>query len=190
MTATRLLILGALRAKQPTHGYEVRRELEAWGAGSWGNVAYGSIYHALKQMSREGLIEPTEVSGDQTSEGGASRGRPAKTAYVLTDWGEEEFQRLLREQWWEFEPVADSFQAAIALMDALPREELLAALGHRAVACRSVAEKTREYAVQAKRSAGAPRHVEEGLSLYASYAEAQARWATEAIVKVGRGELP
>lgn len=179
------MILGALRAKQPTHGYEVRRELEAWGAGSWGNLAYGSIYHALKQMSREGLIEPAETSGEV-----AAKGRPAKTAYALTDRGEEEFQRLLREHWWEFEPVADPFQSALAFMDALPREELLAALEHRAAACRSAAEKTRGYAVRAKRSAGAPRHVEEGLGLHASYAEAQARWAEEAARKVESGKLP
>ena len=32
MSATRLLILGVLRFKQPTHGYDVRRELESWQA--------------------------------------------------------------------------------------------------------------------------------------------------------------
>lgn len=185
MSSTRLLILGALRARQPTHGYEVRRELESWGAGNWSSVAYGSVYHALKQMSREGFIEPAEVP-----ESGATKGRPAKTAYSLTERGEEEFQRLLREQWWEVEPVADPFQAALAFMDTLPRDELLAALEHRVAVCRSTAEKTRGYGIRAKVSAGAPRHVDEGLRLYASYAEAQARWAEEAARKVERGELP
>ena len=30
MSATRLLVLGAIRIMQPVHGYEVRRELVSW----------------------------------------------------------------------------------------------------------------------------------------------------------------
>ena len=49
-------------------------ELEKWGAENWGNVAYGSIYHALKQMSSEGLVEAIGTESVQ--------GRPARTAYA------------------------------------------------------------------------------------------------------------
>ena len=98
--------------------------------------------------------------------------------------------RLLRERWWELEPIADPFQAALAFMESLSREELLAALHHRAAACRSAVEKILEYGVPSKRDAGASRHIEENLRLYASYVDAQARWAEETAAKVERGELP
>jgi hypothetical protein len=51
MSATRLLILGVLRSKQPIHGYNVRRELESWQAERWAHIAYGSIYFALNKMT-------------------------------------------------------------------------------------------------------------------------------------------
>lgn len=182
MSTTRLLILGALRANGEAHGYEVRRELEAWGAENWGNIAYGSIYHAIKQMSSEGLIEPIGTE--------SVKGRPARTAYALTDRGEQEFMRILREHWWELEPIVDPFQAALTFMDSLPRKELLAALNHRAATCRSAVEKILEYGVPSKRDAGVSHHIEETLRLYASYVEAQARWAEETAAKVERRELP
>ncbi len=34
MSATRLLILGALRFMQPAYGYSIHRELESWHAES------------------------------------------------------------------------------------------------------------------------------------------------------------
>ena len=182
MSATRLLILGALRARQPAHGYEVRRELETWGAENWANVAYGSIYHALKKMSEEGLVEPVDTEQQAGN-------RPAKTTYAVTERGEDEFQRLLREYWWEYKPAIDPFQAALAFMDDLPHEELLAALRYRASLYRSTVEGSK-YGTVAKEMAGAPRHVAENLRLAAAQSEAAARWAEEAIAKVERGELP
>jgi len=56
MSATRLLILGALRFMQPAHGYSIRRELERWNAETWANIAYGSIYFALNKMEQDGLV--------------------------------------------------------------------------------------------------------------------------------------
>jgi DNA-binding PadR family transcriptional regulator len=181
MTPTRLMILGVLRSRQPTHGYEVRRELESWGAQDWANIAYGSIYHALSKMAEEGLLEPVDT--------GRVKGRPARTTYSVTERGEAEFQRLLREYWWEYKPVVDPFQMAIAFMDALPREELLTSLRSRVTLYRSAAERY-EHSIRLKAMAGAPRHVAENLHLAAAQCEAAARWAEQAIAKVERKELP
>lgn len=57
MSSMRLLILGVLAQKKSAHGYEIRRELESWNAERWTNIAYGSIYFALKKMTDEGLLE-------------------------------------------------------------------------------------------------------------------------------------
>jgi DNA-binding PadR family transcriptional regulator len=181
MSATRLLILGVLRYKQPTHGYDVRRELEAWQAERWANIAYGSIYFALNKMAEEGLVEVVDT--DQVGK------RPARTTYAITPAGEAEFQRLLREYWWDFKPVIDPFQVALAFTKEMPRDELLAALRHRAAAARAKAEEL-EAAIRAKTGPDTPRQFPENLRLSADHVELNARWAEAAIEKVERGDWP
>ena len=44
VSATRLLVLGAIRTMQPVHGYIVRRELVSWRLEETTNVKPGSIY--------------------------------------------------------------------------------------------------------------------------------------------------
>lgn len=181
MSASRLLILGVLRFKQPAHGYEIRRELESWGAEQWANIAYGSIYHALSKMGEEGLLKPVETE--------RVNNKPARTSYAVTETGEQEFQRLLREFWWEYKPVIDPFQVALTFMNAMPQDELLSALRYRANLYRSAVEGF-EYGIRSKAMAGAPRHIAENLRLVVVQCEAAAEWAEQAIEKVERGELP
>src|SRR5690242_12715847 len=120
---TRVLVLGVL-LKQPMHGYEVRRELESWNAEQWANIAYGSIYFALNKMTEEKLVEVVN-SEDKVGK------RAGRTEYTITDKGKEEFERLLREHWWNRKPIIDPFMVAITFMNALPHAELLEALKFR-----------------------------------------------------------
>lgn len=125
MSTTRLLILGILTDK-PRHGYDIRRELELWDAEQWANIAYGSIYSALNTLAKDGYIEA--VNSDSTEQK-----RPtARTEYAITSSGRGEFERLLREYWWQPKPMIDPFQAALTFMNKMPRDELLAALHYRA----------------------------------------------------------
>lgn len=174
------MVLGVLRSKEPAHGYEIRQELETWGAQSWANVAPGSVYHALTQMAREGLVEPVETA--EPSKG------PARNAYAVTKTGEREFQRLLREYLWKEKPTIDPLQPALAFLDAVPKEELLAALRRRASSARATAEALRF--VNEAPGHDLPAHFAESHRLGAYHAEAEARWAEEAAEKVERGELP
>lgn len=180
MSSTRLLILGVLRAEEPAHGYEIRRELETWGAQRWANVAPGSVYHALTKMAREGLVE--QVESTEPSKG------PARNAYSITKLGEREFQRFLREYLWMDKPTIDPLQPVIAFLDAVPKDELLAALKRRASSARATAEALRF--VNEASGHDLPAHFAEGHRLGAYHAEAEARWAEEAAEKVERGELP
>ncbi|MGP4023286.1 PadR family transcriptional regulator [Actinomadura sp. 3N407] len=88
MSATRLLVLGGVRRSGRAHGYEVRRELLSWGSDEWAHVNPGSIYHALKQLAKEGLLRAHEV---EESDAG-----PPHTDYEITEAGRAEFLRLLR----------------------------------------------------------------------------------------------
>ncbi len=192
MSATRLLILSALRFLQPAHGYKVRAELETWRADQWANVAYGSIYHALNAMAAEGLlavVEPAEA-GEGEGEGSPPRRGGGRISYRVTPAGEEEFQRLVREYWWEQKPLVDPFLAAVSVMDQLPRDELLAALRFRAVAARSAAESFRFAAASPSYMQLKPRHVAAQLELMAMRADAEQRWVEGTIAAVERGDLP
>ncbi len=180
MSAARLLILGVLTAHSPAHGYSIRRQLETWRAEQWAHIAYGSIYFALSKMAEEGLVEM--IASDQVGK------RPARTLYAVTDAGKTEFQRLLREYWWERKPVVDPFQVALSFMHRMPTDELLAAMRTRAGVLRAMLEGL-TWAPDMK-ALGAPRHIIENYRLVRYHMEAELRWTEEAIEKVERGELP
>ncbi|MFB9235190.1 PadR family transcriptional regulator [Plantactinospora siamensis] len=124
MSPTRMMILGLVSWLQPVHGYDVRRELLSWGADKWANVQPGSIYHALRKMSEEGLLR--EVATEQVG------ARPARTTYEITDKGRDAFEGMLRDLWWGLHQPPDPFLAAFSFLPALPREEAVAALRNRA----------------------------------------------------------
>ena len=127
-----MMILGLVQWMQPVHGYDVRRELLSWSADKWANVQPGSIYHALRKLSEEGLLRAV-----LTEQVGA---RPARTTYEITEKGAAEFQSLLRNGWWNLTQAADPFMAAFSFLPALSREEAAAALRNRATQLRAGAQ--------------------------------------------------
>jgi DNA-binding PadR family transcriptional regulator len=185
MTATRLLILGAIRIFQPVHGYDLRRELKTWHVDEWANISYGSIYFALKKMTADGLLEDVET--------GRSGSRPEKTLYRLTSDGEAEFQSLLREFWWERKPLIDPFMVAMSQAPALAKPEMVAALRHRATSARAGAERMRFHAearIAAKVSEGERlpmRLVAEMFRLGAARVVAEADWAEDLASRIESG---
>ena len=181
MSTTRLFILGVIRFSEPVHGYDIKRELESWHVEEWAHVAYGSIYHALKALTKDGLIEPVDT--------GQVGRRPARTTYRITVAGEREFQRLLREHWWSVQVPKDPFMAALSFMPDLPREELLGALRRRLELGRA-AVKEWSVAMTTKELADAPRHVGELFLLMTARTEAEIGWLENLIRKVEAGAMP
>lgn len=127
MSAVRLLVLGAVRRRGRAHGYQVRADLEAWGAHEWSNAASGSIYHALKAMTSQGLLRAHETTPSQ--EGG-----PPRMEYELTEAGEQSYFDLLRTSLTSHDPRLDVLAAAVGLIDDLPRAEAIDLLRRRAQA--------------------------------------------------------
>jgi DNA-binding PadR family transcriptional regulator len=185
MSATRLLILGAVRIFQPIHGYDLRRELMTWHADQWANISFGSIYFALKKLAEDRLLE--EVGADRAG------GRPARTLYRLTSDGEAEYQTLLREYWWERKAVADPFFVAMSQGTALTRSELTAALRHRADDARAAAERMR-FEATARLSVDLMENekvaislVAEMMGLMARHQIAEAEWADDLARRIESG---
>ncbi len=125
MTAVRLLVLGAIRRRGHAHGYQVRADLEAWGAHEWSTATSGSVYHALKVMSAEGLLRALEKSASVAS-------GPPRTEFELTAQGDEEYRARLRRALTARDPRLDLLAAAVGLIDDLSRAEALDLLRQRA----------------------------------------------------------
>ncbi|MFF9524855.1 PadR family transcriptional regulator [Streptomyces achromogenes] len=124
MSAIRLLVLGAVRQHGRAHGYQVRNDLEYWGAHEWSNAKPGSVYHALKQLARQELLHAHETAP-------STAGGPPRTEYEITGRGEEEFLRLLRESLVAYDQKPDVRAAALGFLVELPRAEALELLRER-----------------------------------------------------------
>lgn len=123
MSATRLMVLGMVRSHGRTHGYRIGTDLHSMGADEWANVRWGSIYHALRQLTKEGKFRAFD---DQRGESGQCR-----TEYEITAEGEAEFLRMLREIVKNPDPHNDLRGAGIALLPALARDEAIELLEER-----------------------------------------------------------
>ncbi|MHB9753063.1 PadR family transcriptional regulator [Streptomyces sp. BYX5S] len=124
MSAIRLLVLGAVRQHGRAHGYQVRNDLEYWGAHEWSSAKPGSIYHALKQMAKQGLLRAHEIAP-------STAGGPPRTEYELTDRGQEEYLGLVRASLTAYDQRPDILAAGLGFMVDLPREEVVALLKER-----------------------------------------------------------
>jgi DNA-binding PadR family transcriptional regulator len=179
MSTTRLLILGLISWMQPVHGYDVRRELLSWRADQWARIHPGSIYHALKKMTAEGLL--AEVATERVN------ARPARTTYEVTPRGLEEFDGLLRQHWWERHEPTDPFQAALAFLPALPPAEAVAALRNRASALRGSAEFFRIGISGGWATVRKPIHVTWQFERTIAVNEAEAAWCDQIAERIESG---
>ena len=182
MSATRLLVLGVVRMYGTAHGYQVRRELLTWSADRWANVAPGSIYHALKKMATEELLE---VASTEAHPGG-----PDRTAYRLTEDGETEFQLLLAKYLAESDDSAQGsyrLAAAVTFLPALPRGKALSLLRHRLTQVAGH-RATAQDMLDNGTSWGQPEHVEELYRLWVAGVETQGEWLRGLIDRLEAGK--
>jgi DNA-binding PadR family transcriptional regulator len=178
MSSTRLLVLGVVRVFQPVHGYDVRRELVSWRVDQWANVAPGSIYNALKTLTKEKFLQ---VVGT-----GQVGGRPERTQYSLTADGEREYQALLRATWWRVLPPLDDLMPALCFMPSLSKEELIAALEHRISALEG-AIKHLDFSRKSIKPPDPPEHVKELYDRMQAGFVAEIPWARTLIDRLNRG---
>lgn len=182
MSATRLLVLGVVRMYGSAHGYQVRRELLTWSADKWANVAPGSIYHALKKMQTEQLLE---VAATDAHPGGADR-----TAYRLTEDGETEFQLLLAKYLAESDDSAQGayrLAAAVTFLPALPRAKALSLLRHRLTQLGGQRASARDL-LEHGTDWGQPRHVGELYRLWLASMDAQDEWLRGLVARLESGD--
>ncbi|MEV0345551.1 PadR family transcriptional regulator [Nonomuraea sp. NPDC050680] len=175
MSATRLLVLGVVRLHGQAHGYLVGSELDSWEVAQWAGLRSGSIYHALRQLAKDGLLDATEVHE-----------WPGRIDYAINDKGEAEFLGLLRSALSVPDRRPELLGAALALLPALPEKEALALLKERLRALE--AEQARIVAAMYEQER--PRHLRELFDLRAAQAANDAAWTRGLISRLERGDEP
>src|SRR3954471_12394492 len=177
VSTTRMMILGLVKWLQPVHGYDVRRELMSWNVDQWANIQPGSIYHALRKLTEDGLL--AEVATEQVG------ARPARTTYRVTPAGDREFEDMLRTSWWEQHDVIDPFGPAFSFLPHLPRREAVAALRNRAGVLH---DKLADFGNGLTESPDKPIHVTWFYELHQARAEAEIAWCRRIADRIEAGE--
>lgn len=181
MSTTRLLVLGVVRIFQPVHGYLVRRELLSWRAQEWAHVNPGSIYNALRALTREGFLEETGTE--------AEGGRPARTSYRLTGDGDTEFMMLMREALWNVAPFSPAnLLAAWSFAWTLRRDEVVAAFEHRLEQIAAAGQASEFAIADIDHKNEMPAHVAEHWRLNQARLEGEAVWTRATLERLRRGE--
>ncbi|GGS58971.1 PadR family transcriptional regulator [Streptomyces sp. CACIS-1.16CA] len=179
MSAIRLLVLGAVRMHGRAHGYQVRNDLEYWGAHEWSNAKPGSIYHALKQMAKQGLLLAHETAP-------STAGGPPRTEYEVTEAGLDEYRALLRDAIRSYDRNMDVLSAAVGFIVDLPREEAVALLKERIEGIREWRDAVTEYYTpeEGPESLG---HIGEIMNLWVHSADSGAEWTRGLIARIEGG---
>jgi len=107
----------------PMHPYELGRTLQHNGDARSIKYRHASLYMVVDQLTRAGLVEPTESVKD-----GA---RPERTVYALTEAGRVELTAWLRDLLGRPHHEHPQFVAALSLVAALPPDDVVELLGHR-----------------------------------------------------------
>lgn len=178
--STRLVILGLLR-ERPLYGYEIKHIIEEH-MGDWTSIAFGSIYFALAKLAEENFVKKvaTEQEGN----------RPSRSVYQITQAGREEFLRLLREVWSEFERQYFSIDIGLAFMDALPLEEVKGYLNKRVRQLVEILKYLDSHLDEQLERQEMPRSAVAVFDHSRVHLEAELAWTKDLLEKVERGEYP
>jgi DNA-binding PadR family transcriptional regulator len=167
-----LAILGLL-AEAPVHGYELRKQLRL-RLGGFRVFSYGSVYPALRRLTRAGLI----VEEDAPDEADAAWSRRARRVHRITAEGKERLAELLSEtgpQAWD----DDGFGVHLAFFSRTPADVRMRILEGR----RRRVEERREGLRAALGRAGEQidRYTRELHQLGLDSSEREVRWLNELI---------
>ncbi|MBL8925112.1 MAG: PadR family transcriptional regulator [Pseudonocardia sp.] len=165
-----LAILGLLY-EAPVHGYELRKQLST-RLGGLRVISYGSLYPALRRLTRAGLIVEDAATPDGTWT------RRARRVYRITAEGKERFAELLADSGPQsFDD--DGFGVHLAFFSRTPAEIRMRILEGR----RRAVEERREglRSVLARAGEQIDRYTRELHQLGLDASEREVRWLNELI---------
>lgn len=180
---TRLLVLGAARIFGPANGYQLRRELLSWQVQEWANVNPGSIYSMLATLTKQGLVERSELT--------LSPGAAPVAVYQTTELGNSELERMVGAGLTtvhQFERT--EFYAAASLMVTLfERQPIIAMLEQRIENLRGFNVSLDSAAEKIEADASSPPHVARLVDYESSLNRAEIEWLGSFIDDIRSGEM-
>src|SRR3954453_23715504 len=109
----RLLILGVLH-RGDFHPYEIKRRLGAAMVECYIDVDVGTLYYAVRQLEKDGLIGP--IAEERVARGGV------RTIYRITPEGRSEFRHGLHRQFDVEGPVSQTLYGALLFLHLADRD--------------------------------------------------------------------
>lgn len=175
MSATKLLVLGIVHLLGGAHGYQVRSELQSWGAETWAKIKPGSVYHALKKAAADGFLTEHAEPGNSG---------PERVLYRATDRGRDEIVELVRDGLRRtHDPTMRD--AAIALLPMLTRTDAIAHVNERVA--RLEAELVGQAEGWENLNPDIPEHVRDQAELWAGLARTELEWAKSLSKRLSEG---
>jgi len=116
MNIAKMVVLGALENLGQGSGYDIIQELNRLKIDRWTDIKKGSIYHALRQLKKEGAISEVE----QTKVGRY----PEKTIFQITAQGKEVFDSLQEQAFLGLFPHFYGFKIALKFNTRRSSEEI------------------------------------------------------------------
>ena len=178
--STRLVILGLLR-ERPLYGYELKRIIEEH-LGDWTNIAFGSIYFALGKLAEEGYAEQIAVEQEGR--------RPSRSVYQITEAGQAEFLRLLREVWSEVERHYYAIDIGLAFVEALPVEEVKSYLRNRNAQLEHILQHLAEHKAEMLAMEEVPRKAAAVFEHSQAHFEAERSWTQRLLAQIEDEDFP
>jgi DNA-binding PadR family transcriptional regulator len=166
------------------HGYQVRQDLLLWAADKWANVKQGSIYHALRKLTAEHLLEA--VHTEESNLG------PDRVVYRITPQGEGDFFFLMSKALGESDGGPSMFNAALPFITALDRSTLLFLLKARIRQAENQMATT-EYLMETTIAEqpgemGKPRHIREMFRYWNASVDGVLDWLRDLVKRIEDGE--
>ena len=176
--SVKLVLLGMLK-RGPQHGYELKAHIEQ-EMGDWTSIAFGSIYFALKKLTKEGCVRQS----GQEQQGN----RPSRIIYEITPEGEKEFHSLLLKTWSVNDRQYFPLDIGLYFMNELPAGKLMELLRDKI----TDAEYSLKYLKQHRDASLAdpyiPAHADAIFSHSLHHLEAELAWLKEVEQKINSGE--
>jgi DNA-binding PadR family transcriptional regulator len=175
-----LAVLACL-LERPMHPYEVAQTLRTRAKHESIKLNYGSLYTVVGSLEARGLV----TAGEPTREGR----RPERTVYEITEAGEHEVVDWLSELIAQPTKEYLRFEAALALMAALPPEDAFHLLRTRVVNLERETQAMRTVIDSAAETWGLSRiHLLEA-EYVAVLLEAELAWLRTVVTDMGAGDL-
>ncbi len=112
-SVVRLFVLGLL-VDSNRHGYEVVAVAERWAVHRWAGISIGSIYNALRQLTKAGFVEVAKVEKEGK--------RPERSVYKITTSGQIECRRMIEHGLGSLEYESREVDMALAFAHLIPSE--------------------------------------------------------------------